>query len=86
VPSTVHEDSVPLAGVPNAGVVSVGDVKVLLVRVSAPAKVANVPVVGSDTFVAPKRVSVVAKLPEIASVLAALFAMPVPPRAGDTWL
>ena len=33
VPSTVHEDKVPLDGVPSAGVVSVGEVRVLLVSV-----------------------------------------------------
>jgi hypothetical protein len=56
-----------------------GVVRVLLVSVSEPAKVANVPVVGSVTPVFPETVNVVAKLPEIASVLATLFATPVPP-------
>ena len=82
VPSTVQDDNVPLAGVPSAGVVSVGEVRVLLVKVSVPAKVANVPVVGSVTPVVPETVNVVAKDPEIVSVLAALFATPVPPLAG----
>ena len=57
----------------------IGVVRVLLVRVSEPAKVASVPVVGSVTPVVPETVNVVAKLPEIANVLAALFATPVPP-------
>jgi len=57
---------------------------VLFVRVSEPAKVANVPVVGSVTPVVPETVNVVAKAPEIVSVLAALFATPVPPCAGVT--
>ena len=43
--------SVPLDGVPSAGVVRVGDVSVLLVSVSVPARVASVPVVGSVTVV-----------------------------------
>jgi hypothetical protein len=43
---------------------------------------ASVPEVGSVTPVAPVTVSVVAKLPEIVSVDAALFAMPVPPCAA----
>jgi hypothetical protein len=56
-----------------------GVVRVLLVRVSEPAKVANVPVVGSVTPVVPETVNVVPKDPEIVSVLATLFATPVPP-------
>jgi hypothetical protein len=48
VPSTVHEDNVPLAGVPNVGVVSVGEVRVLFVSVSVVARPTNVSVlVGS---------------------------------------
>ena len=42
----------------------------------------NVPVVGSVTPVAPVTVNVVAKAPEIANVLATLFATPVPPPTG----
>ena len=61
-----------------------GVVKVLLVRVSEPAKVANVPVVGKVTLVVPVRVLVYAKLPEPVTVMAALFATPVPPCAGVT--
>ena len=52
---------------------------VLLVRVSEPAKVANVPVVGKVTFVAAVSVLVYAKFPEPVTVIAALFATPVPP-------
>jgi hypothetical protein len=43
--------NVPLEGVPRTGVVSVGLVRVLFVRVSEPAKVASVPVVGSVSAV-----------------------------------
>ena len=43
--------SVPEDGVPNTGVVKVGLVKVLLVNVSEPARVAKVPVVGKVTEV-----------------------------------
>jgi hypothetical protein len=45
-----------------------GDVSVLLVNVSDPASVANVPVVGSVTFVAPVAVNVTLKAPARASV------------------
>jgi hypothetical protein len=62
--------------------VTVGLVKVLLVNVSLPARVANVPVVGSVNEVVPDTVSVVPKAPEIVSVLAELFATPVPPFAA----
>lgn len=57
-------------------------VSVLLVKVSLPASVAKVPVVGKVTAVVPLTVSVVPKLPEMARVLAALFATPVPPLAA----
>lgn len=60
VPSTVQDDKMPDAGVPRAGVVSVGEVSVLFVKVSDPASVASVPVVGSVTPVAAVTVSVVA--------------------------
>ena len=53
VPSTVQDDNVPLVGVPN-----IGAVNVLLERVSVPAKVDNVPVVGNVTFVAAVKVLV----------------------------
>ena len=89
VPSTVQELNTPLAGVPSAGVVRVGEVKVLLVSVSEPAKVAKVPVVGKVTFVTPVSVRVYAKLPEPVTVMAALFETPVPPLAAGkapvTW-
>ena len=76
--------NVPLDGVPRTGVVSVGLVSVLFVRVSEPAKVASVPVVGSvsavlavavnDCVNAPAWVT----LPASVSVFAPLFT-PVPP-------
>jgi hypothetical protein len=62
--------------------VTVGFVRVLLVKVSVPANVDNVPVVGSVMPVVPVTVNVVPKAPEIVSVLAALFATPVPPLAA----
>ena len=55
----------PDTGVPKAGVVNVGLVNVLLVKVSTPAKVAKVPVVGKVKFVVAVVVSVVAKLPDV---------------------
>ena len=55
---------------------------VLLVKTSLPASVARVPAVGSVTPVVLERVSVRAKDPEIAIVLAELFEMPVPPFWG----
>ena len=51
------------------GVVKAGDVNVLLVNVSVPAKVANVPVVGSVTDVAAVDVNVVENAPTVARVL-----------------
>jgi len=51
------------------------------VKVLAP-KIARVPVVGRVTVVMPVTVKVVPKLPEMVTVEAALFAMPVPPKAG----
>ena len=60
----------------------IGVVSVLLVRVSVPAKVLRVPVVGKVTLVAPVNVLVYAKLPEPVTVIAALFATPVPPEAA----
>ena len=64
--------------------VRVTPLTLLLVRASAPAKVARVPVVGRVTFVAPDTVKVVAKAPEVAKlppkviVFPALLT-PVPP-------
>ena len=77
---------VPEEGVPKTGVVSVGLVSVLLVRVSAPAKVANVPVVGNVTEVRAVEVNVVAKAPEVVKlppsvIVLPVFATPVPPLA-----
>jgi len=60
----------------------IGVVSVLLVKVSVPANVANVPVVGNVTLVVPVSVLVYAKLPEPVTVIAALFATPVPPLAA----
>ena len=91
--------SVPLAA--SVGVVAVGapvkeadeivgDTIVLLVKVSVPAKVAIVPVVGNVILVSPVLVSVVLKLPAVVNALAVVilppkvivlpvFATPVPP-------
>jgi len=49
---------------PSVGVVNVGAVKVLFVNVSAPANVANVPVVGKVTLVAAVETIVVLNAPE----------------------
>ena len=77
---------VPDAGVPKTGAVMVGLVKVLFVKVSVPAKVAKVPVVGKVTVVAAVVVNVVAKAPEVVKSppnVMVLFplSMPVPPLA-----
>ena len=61
---------------------TVGLVSVLLVKVSLPASVAKVPVVGSVSAVVALTVNVVPKLPDMVMVLAALFATPVPPFAA----
>lgn len=63
--------------------VTVGFVSVLFVKVSEPANVAKVPVVGKVTLVAPVKVLVYAKLPDDVTVADALLATPVPPEAGD---
>ena len=69
---------------PNVGVVRVGDVNVLLVKVSVPANVLKVPVVGKVTLVVAVVVKVVANAPEVVKfpprviVFDALF-IPVPP-------
>jgi len=60
---------VPDAGVPNTGPVIIGEVKVLLVNVSVPAKVAKIPVVGKVTFVAAVAVNVCENAPAVANVL-----------------
>jgi hypothetical protein len=54
----------------------------LFVNVAVPAFVVTVPVVGKVNDVVPETVRVVPKLPEMVSVLAALFATPVPPYAA----
>ena len=53
-----------------------GDSIVLLVKVSAPAKVASVPVVGKVTFVAPVLFKVVLKLPVVLNAFAVLILPP----------
>ena len=53
---------------PNVGVVKVGEVNVLFVNVSIPAKVANVPEVGNVILVVPVVVNVEVKPPTIANV------------------
>jgi hypothetical protein len=52
---------------PNVGVVKVGAVKVLFVKVSTPANVANVPAVGRVTVVVPVATNVCAKAPVCAT-------------------
>jgi len=76
----------PEAGVPRRGEVSVGLVKILLVKVSVPAKVAKVPVVGSVTVVAAAEVNVVENAPEVVRfppsvIIFPVLATPVPPLA-----
>ena len=76
----------PEVGVPSAGAVSVGLFKVLLAKVSAPANVANVPVVGSVTAVAAVEVNVVAYAPDVVRlppsvIVFPVLAIPVPPLA-----
>jgi hypothetical protein len=53
----------------------------LLVRVSVPARVESVPLVGNVIVVVPETVKVVPKAPDIVIVLAGLFDTPVPPLA-----
>jgi hypothetical protein len=85
---------VPDAGVPSAGVTNVklvndpdavpenvGLVNVLFVRVSDPASVASVPVVGNVTLVAPVNVMVSAYPPEIVRSFGRLRLPPVVVRA-----
>ena len=58
---------------------------VLLVKVSEPARVASVPVVGKVTFVTPVAVSVSANAPEVVNAAAVLNAPTVvnaPPEIG----
>jgi hypothetical protein len=73
--------SVPFAlskGVVAVGApVNEGDTIVLFVKVSVPAKVAIVPVVGKVIFVSPTLVNVVLKLPAVVNALAVKI---LPPR------
>jgi len=81
---------VALVNVTDVGVPKIGLVNVLFVKVSVPARVANVPVVGSVTFVKAVVVKVVAKAPEVVKLPAVdklppkvivfpVLATPVPP-------
>jgi hypothetical protein len=60
----------------NEGDVIVGDKIVLLVKVSVPAKVAIVPVVGNVIFVSPKLIKVVLNVPAVVNALAVLILPP----------
>jgi len=86
---------VPEEGTPSAGVVSVGEVSVLLVNVSLPAKVAKVPVVGRVTLVDAVVVRVNALAPAVVKDEAVLILppkvivlepllTPVPPRVPES--
>jgi len=80
----VSTNDVPVAA-PRTGVVRVGEVARTMLPepvVTLPSAV-TVPDVGNVRLVAADTVNVVANAPEIASVLAALLAIPVPPLAGD---
>ena len=77
--------SVPVASAAGVGAVTVpvnegdeivGDTIVLKVKVSVPANVASVPVVGKVTFVSPKLVKVVLKVPAVVNALAVLIFPP----------
>ena len=65
-------EGVGAMGVP----VNLGDSIVLPIKVSVPAKVARVPVVGNVTFVSPKLVNVVLKLPAVVNALAVVIFPP----------
>lgn len=95
VPLMLKDAAVPVIfvptkaeGVPRAGVTSVGLVRVLLVRVSVPAKVDSVPVVGRVSAVLAVAVNdcvnapACVRLPAMVMVLA--LAMPVPPLAAGS--
>jgi hypothetical protein len=77
--------SVPVASAAGVGAVTVpvnegdeivGDTIVLEVKVSVPANVASVPVVGKVTFVSPVLVKVVLKVPAVVNALAVLILPP----------
>lgn len=63
-------------------IVPTREVMRLLVKVSLPAKVAIVPLVGKVKLVAPLKVNPRPYFPVKVIVLAALLAIPVPPKAG----
>ena len=48
--NALHDDKVPLLGVPNTGAVNVGEVNVLLVKVSVPAKLTKSPSVSEVLY------------------------------------
>ena len=75
----------PDAGVPKAGEVNVGEVKVLLVNVSVPSKVANVPVADGSVMVVVPATAGAAKVavPEVAPAKATLLAAAAP-KVGVT--
>ena len=62
----------------------VGEVNVLLVKVSDPARVATVPVIGKTKLVAADSVNPRLNAPVIVRVEAALLVTPVPPIWGGT--
>ena len=65
-----------VGGPVNEGDEIVGDTIVLYVKVSVPAKVASVPVVGKVTFVSPKLVKVVLNVPTVVNALAVVILPP----------
>ncbi len=75
----------PDAGVPKAGEVNVGEVKVLLVNVSVPSKVAKVPVADGSVIVVVPATAGAAKVavPEVAPAKATLVA-DATPKIGVT--
>ena len=84
VTPVVNGSPVRFVATPEVGVPRSGAMKVLFVNVSVPAKVANVPEVGSVIVVAAVLVNVVAKAPEVVRfppnvIVLPVFATPVPP-------
>ena len=61
---------------PNVGVVIVGDVNVLFVKVSLPANVTNVPVVGKVILVAPVDTNVVSNAPDCTTLPSVVKVVP----------